>query len=81
VVLVINKSFERIEKKIRSDRDRLIDAAARLTSTIEDYGTSKLNRETQYTYDADNHLVTLTAVNAITGNQVTTFIYGTRLEE
>lgn len=57
------------------------DAAARLTSTIEDYGTSKLNRETQYTYDADNHLVTLTAVNATTGNQVTKFIYGTTLTD
>ncbi|MFO1458227.1 MAG: RHS repeat-associated core domain-containing protein [Verrucomicrobiota bacterium] len=55
------------------------DDAGRLTSKIEDYGVSGINRETQFAYDADDHLVTLTAVNAITGNQTTKYIYGTAL--
>lgn len=57
------------------------DAAARLTSKIEDFGGANLNRETQWGYDADDHLVNLTAVNATTGNQTTKYIYGTTLSD
>jgi RHS repeat-associated protein len=55
------------------------DAAARMTQTIEDYGTGLLNRTTNSTYTLDNLVSTLTAVNAATGNQTTTYTYGTTL--
>lgn len=57
------------------------DDAGRLTQKIEDYGTGKLNRETDFTYNADGRLATLTAVNGDTGDQVTQYLYGATLTE
>jgi RHS repeat-associated protein len=56
------------------------DAAGRTTNTKEAYGTGD-ERETQYTYTLDNQIATLVAVNATTGNQTTTYTYGTTLTE
>jgi YD repeat-containing protein len=55
------------------------DAAGRVTQTIEDYGTGLLNRTTNTTYALDGQVATLTAVNSATGNQTTTYTYGTVL--
>ena len=55
------------------------DNAGRVTQTVQDYGTGKLNITTQMTYHASGQIATLTAVNADTGNQVTTYTYGTTL--
>lgn len=57
------------------------DAANRLTSIIRDFGVSKLNKETQLSYDSNNHVISMTAVNATTGNQATKYIYGTTLSD
>jgi RHS repeat-associated protein len=53
------------------------DAAGRTTQTIEDYGTGLLNRTTNTAYTVGNQIATLTAVNPATGNQTTTYTYGT----
>jgi RHS repeat-associated protein len=53
------------------------DAANRKMQVIEDYGTGALNRTTNWTYTLDNLVATLEAVNATTGNQTTTYTYGT----
>ena len=55
------------------------DAAGRTTQTVEDYGG--LARTTQFTYTLNNQIATLTAINSTTGNQVTTYTYGTTLSE
>ncbi len=59
------------------------DDAGRLTQTIENYHSSgsgsDINKTTNFTYNADGNLATLTAINADTGNQVTTYVYGTTL--
>jgi len=55
------------------------DNAQRRTQLIEDSGSGLLNRTTNWTYTPDNLIATLTAVNAITGNQTTTYAYGTNL--
>ncbi len=55
------------------------DNASRTTQTIEDYGTGKLNRTTNYTYTLDNLTATMVAVNSTTGNQTTTWTRGTTL--
>jgi YD repeat-containing protein len=55
------------------------DNAGRTTQTIEDYGTGTLNRTTNTTYTLDNQIATLTAVNSTTGDQTTTYTYGTNL--
>ncbi|WP_437191561.1 glycosyltransferase [Planctomicrobium sp. SH527] len=70
------------------------DDAGRQTSTVENYqsgGSSSsssgsgcaqsddTNRTTQYTYTADGQQATMTAVNSRTGNQTTTYTYGTTL--
>jgi len=39
------------------------------------------NRTTAFTYNADGKLLTLTARNSVTGDQVTRFVYGTTLED
>lgn len=61
----------------------VFDDAGRLTSKIEDYSASSghLNRETDYTYNADGKLKILTAKNSVTGDQVTTYYYGTTLTD
>ena len=55
------------------------DAAGRTTQTIEDYGTGLLNRTTNWTYTLDNLVATLKATNSTTGDQTTTYTYGTTL--
>jgi hypothetical protein len=52
------------------------DDAGRTSQTVEAYGTS-VARTTNYTYTLDNLIATMTAVNATTGNQTTTWTYGT----
>jgi hypothetical protein len=60
------------------------DDAGRLVILMENYvpggGGSDQNRETDYAYNADGKLLTLTAINSTTGNQVTQYVYGTTLE-
>lgn len=41
--------------------------------------SSDVNRETRFTYTADGSLATLTVANSATGDQVTTYTYGTTL--
>jgi len=57
----------------------IFDHAGRLVTKVEDYSISSghLNRETDYTYNPDGKIATLTARNSTTGNQVTTYTYGT----
>jgi YD repeat-containing protein len=56
------------------------DEAGRLTKTIENYQSSgsgaDINKTTEYSYNGDNNLVSLTAINGTTGNQTTTYVYG-----
>lgn len=71
------------------------DDAGRRTKLVENYrqtssssssssgsgcaASDDMNRTTQFTYTAEGTVQTLTAVNATTGNQVTTYTYGTTL--
>ena len=59
---------------------QVFDQAGRLTQSIENYvsgGTgSDQNKTTNWTYNSDSNILTLTAVNATTGNQTTTCSYG-----
>ena len=61
------------------------DAAGRTTKTIENYvsgGTSTdQNKTTEMTYTADNQIRTLKAKNSVTGDQTTTWVYGTTLTD
>ena len=59
----------------------LYDALGRTTTTIADYTdgtpTSNSNQTTSYTYDGDNHTITLTAVMPSgTPSQTTQYVYG-----
>ncbi len=53
------------------------DNANRTTQTTEDLGG--LARTTNFTYTLDNLIRTMTAVNSSTGDQTTTWVYGTTL--
>ena len=59
------------------------DALARLATRIDNFlsggGGSDVNKTTNYTYAPDGGIATLTLINATTGNQVTTWQYGTTL--
>jgi RHS repeat-associated protein len=61
----------------------VFDNAARLTQLLENYvagGTNPdQNRETDYTYNADGKVLSQTAKNSTTANQVTQYLYGTTL--
>lgn len=69
----------------------LYDAAGRKSSVTENYGGSTVissctssddtNRVAEFAYTADGELATVTAVNARTGNQTTTYTRGTTLTE
>ena len=65
--------------------NRTFDDAGRLTIQLENYVSggsgADQNQETDFVYNADSRLSTLTAVNSVTGNQVTTWIYGTTLTD
>jgi hypothetical protein len=52
------------------------DDAGRTTQTVEAYGTTSAGT-TNFTYTLDNLTATMTAVNGSTGNQTTTWTYGT----
>lgn len=54
------------------------DDAGRSKSTVRNYGSSP-TEEVQTTYTPEGQVATLTAVNADTGNQVTTYSYGVGL--
>jgi RHS repeat-associated protein len=56
----------------------LYDNAGRKVQVLEAFGTSD-QRETDTTYTLDGQVATLTAVNTVTGNQTTTYTYGTTL--
>jgi YD repeat-containing protein len=61
---------------------RMFDDAGRqkqLTENVTGGSGPDQNRVTNYTYNADGRLATLTAVNSVTGDQVTTWQYGTTL--
>lgn len=64
---------------------RVFDDAGRQTQLTENYvsgGTNPdQNRLTNYAYNADGRLATLTAINSVTGDQVTTWQYGTTLAD
>ena len=61
------------------------DDAGRTTKTIENYVASGTaadeNRTTEFGYNADSKLETLTVKNNVTGDQVTTWEYGTTLDD
>jgi RHS repeat-associated protein len=61
------------------------DDAGRLTKLVENVvsgGTNPdQNRETDYTYNADGKVASLTAKNGTTGDQVTQYVYGTTLSD
>ena len=61
------------------------DQAGRLTQQLANYvagGTGPdQNQETDYTYNADSRVATLTAKNSVTGDQTTQFVYGTTLAD
>jgi len=52
------------------------DNAGRTMQVVEAYGTASA-RTTNWTYTLDNLIATMTAVNPTTGNQTTTWTYGT----
>jgi RHS repeat-associated protein len=56
------------------------DNASRTTQTVEALGSGS-DRTTNYTYTLDNLIATMTAVNPTTGDQTTTWIYGTTLAD
>ncbi len=55
------------------------DNASRIIQTIEDVGG--LARTTNFTWTLDNLVSTMTAVNSTTGDQTTTWLYGTTLAD
>jgi len=64
------------------------DDAGRQITLVENYvdgdpttGTPDQDRTTTRTYTPDGQIATLTAVNPATGNQTTTFVYGTTLAD
>jgi RHS repeat-associated protein len=67
------------------DQRREWDHAGRLTKTIENYvdgvPSGDSDRTTLMAYTLDNQLRTLTAKNSTTGDQVTTWVYGTTLSD
>jgi RHS repeat-associated protein len=56
---------------------KAFDNANRVTQTIEDVGG--LNRTINYTWTLDGQKATMTAVNPTTGDQTTSWLYGTTL--
>ena len=66
------------------ERHTAFDDAGRTTQTVEAYSASTaddLNRTTNFTYTPDNLVATMTAVNGRTGDQTTTYTYGTTLSD
>ena len=60
------------------------DDAGRTTQTVASVSGSTgddLNQTVNYTYTLDNQVATLEAINGRTGNQTTTYTYGTTLSD
>jgi hypothetical protein len=84
-VLVNKTSYDTSSGRVSQTIDPLgyitqmgYDDAGRTTQVLEAYGTGN-QRETDTTYTLDNLISTLTAVNSTTGNQITTYTYGSTL--
>jgi len=83
IVLVSTNTFNARGEPSQSSNPKAVitqytfDDAGRPTGQVEDYGVGKLNRETQYAYNADDRLLTFTAKNSTTGDQVTRYCFGT----
>jgi RHS repeat-associated protein len=68
-----------------TENRREYDDAGRVTKTIENYvdGTpsADTDKTTEYTYNANGQIATLKAKNSTTGDQTTTWTYGTTLTD
>ena len=78
------KTIDPAEKEHRTT----FDDAGRVTKTVQNYtdgdpatGTSDQDVTVETTYNPDGLVETLTAVNSTTGNQITTYYYGTTLDD
>ena len=78
------EAWQTVDPQDTENRSEFNDAG-QTTKTIENYvygGTdADENRTTEFTYNADGKLETLTVKNDVTGDQVTTWIYGTTLDD
>jgi len=61
------------------------DPLGRQTATVENYTggspTSDSDKRTEFAYNLDSNLVSLTSINATTGDQVTQWVYGSSVTE
>jgi RHS repeat-associated protein len=81
------QAYKTIDPAGREDR-QVFDDAGRVTKTIQNYIDGVVNGSypdedvtVEMAYNADGNLEALTAKNATTGDQVTTYVYGTTLTE
>jgi YD repeat-containing protein len=76
------EAYQKVDPQGKVDQSAF-DDAARLTQLLENYvsgGTNPdENRESDYTYNADSKVETMTAKNSVTGDQVTMWTYGVTL--
>ena len=77
------EAYKSIDPAGREDRQEF-DHAGRTTKTIENYtdgdpatGTADQDVTVETAYNADGQVLTLTAKNGTTGDQVTQYVYGT----
>ncbi|TWT55957.1 RHS repeat-associated core domain-containing protein [Allorhodopirellula solitaria] len=61
--------------------DNVVDPSTSSSTSTACTASDDQNQTVQFTYTPDGDLKTLTAVNAVTGNQVTQYIYGTTLSD
>ena len=74
--------FRTTDPNWRKD-EKTFDAAGHLIQTVENVTNSTAddqNRTTEFAYNLDGKMTTLTARNAVTGDQVTQWVYGTNLQ-
>ena len=82
------QAYKTIDPAGREDR-QLFDDAGRVVKTIQNYvdgnrasaAASDADVTVEMTYNPDGNLETLTAKNPITGDQTTTYVYGTTLSD
>jgi len=72
------EGFSQIDPKAIESRQTL-DNAGRLITRVDDYGG--LAQTTSWTYTADGQTATLKATNSSTGDQTTTYTFGTTLSD
>jgi RHS repeat-associated protein len=84
---VAGQAYKTIDPAGREDR-QVFDDAGRVVKTIQNYidgvvsaAASDEDVTVEMTYNADGNLSTLTAKNPTTGDQVTTYVYGTTLSD